>query len=59
MQIIYEKGFDNDTLEGLKNRGHVLAESGGFGSMTAIGVDGDGIVTGYSDPRRPGSVEIL
>lgn len=56
-QIFLERGFSPDTINILKNRGHVLKDSSASGSIQSISFD-DGWYFGASDPRRTGAQAI-
>ena len=57
-ELLVESRFSQETLEGLRQRGHVLNVMGGWeatGSEVMIQVDPDnGALHGAADPRRDG-----
>lgn len=62
MSVEYERGFDQNVVDGLLSRGHVMkqaASDGGFAAITAIVRDKQDKLSATYDPRRSGSTAIL
>lgn len=60
MEIQYEKGFDADILDGLRQKGHMLTDDvgvTGFAALSAISRS-KGYIEAAFDPRRFGSIAI-
>lgn len=60
MEVIYEDGFDEDIVDGLREKGHNVTKDIpviGFTAFTAIS-RAKGFVEAMYDPRRFGSIEI-
>ena len=60
MNVVYEKGYAPEILDGLKNIGHNITEDEyviGFTAVTAIS-RARGYVEAVFDPRRNGSFQI-
>lgn len=61
MQLVYENGFPEELVQGLKGLGHDVVENSGesgFASVTAIGRDGNNLVA-INDPIRQGSSQVF
>ncbi|XP_001648753.2 gamma-glutamyltranspeptidase 1 [Aedes aegypti] len=54
-----EQSFDQEVINGLRERGHEVRLSTGIGTMTAIARERDNRVTAAFDPKRGGSFEVL
>ncbi|KXJ77452.1 hypothetical protein RP20_CCG007497 [Aedes albopictus] len=59
MAVDVEQTFDQDVINGLRDRGHEVRLSTGIGTMTAIARERDNSVTAAFDPKRGGSWEVL
>lgn len=62
MSVEYEKGFDQNVIDGLVERGHVTKEAAsdaGFAALTAIIRDKEDKLSATYDPRRAGSTHIF
>lgn len=62
MQAEYESGFNQNVVDGLRERGHKMVEAtsdSGFAAITAIIRDHNDKLSATYDPRRAGSIEIL
>lgn len=60
MEVVYEEGFDNEILEGLRKLGHNVTQDVpeiGFTALIAISRV-KGFVEAVFDPRRYGSIAI-
>lgn len=61
MTLVYENGFADEIVDGLRKFGHVMEKSDdelGFASLTAIGRSGDKLVT-VNDLARGGSSSVF
>lgn len=61
MRLQYESGFSIDTIDGLREKGHVMyveSSDSGFAALTAIGRSGNQL-TPVFDHRRRGSLEVM
>jgi len=52
--VSYEKGLDENVVEGLRDRGHNVEEAESGGRTQAIAVDATGKLIGVADPRSGG-----
>lgn len=60
MHVVYEDGFDNDTLDALSQYGHQLyhlAPENGYSAVTAISRTTD-LLEAVPDGRRHGSADM-
>lgn len=60
MEIVYEKGFNAEILDGLREKEHIVAGDvgvSGFAAVTAISRS-NGYIEAVFDPRRFGSIAI-
>lgn len=58
MRLEYESSLEEDEIEGLRNKGHIMYLSNGGSAVTAIARCGNQLIPVY-DPRRGGSTEII
>jgi gamma-glutamyltranspeptidase / glutathione hydrolase len=52
--VTYEKGLDENIVEGLRERGHNVEEISSGGRTQAIALDANGKLIGVADPRTNG-----
>ncbi len=52
--VTYEKGLDDEVVEGLRDRGHNVEEVESGGRTQAIALDATGKLIGVADPRTTG-----
>ncbi|MBJ3776155.1 gamma-glutamyltransferase [Acuticoccus mangrovi] len=56
--IRIEEGISHDTIRLLEEKGHDVRIQDAMGAAQSIAVGPDGVLTGASDPRRPGGLAV-